>query len=419
MTACALRSPAAPPLIADPAPAPTAGLAQGPLRVLVVHNRYQQAGGEDAVVRDEMRMLRERGMQVELYERNNEQVADLPKARLAAGTVWSRRTTGDLDTLLRIWRPDVIHAHNTFPLISPAMYFVAARHRVPVVQTLHNFRLFCAQAMFLREGGVCEDCVGTLPWRGVLHKCYRGSAAQSAVLVGMLGVHRALGTYQRRVARYIALNRFCRDKFVQAGLPAARMAVKPNFVDLPAPYEEAPRAGALFVGRLSQEKGVATLAQAARLLPDAAIEVIGDGPQQDLLHGLPGVGMLGRQAPEDIYARMRGAACLVLPSVWYENFPRVLVEAFACGLPVIASRLGAMADLVEEGVTGLLFEPGDARQLAERLAWARAHPERMRRMGANARAEYERKYTPEVNFAQLQAIYRDVLRESSAQPRRA
>jgi len=170
---------------------------------------------------------------------------------------------------------------------------------------------------------------------------------------------------------------------------------------------------------LSQEKGVATLAQAARLLSGAHIDVIGDGPQQDLLRAIPGVRMLGRQVPEDIYARMRGATCLVLPSVWYENFPRVLVEAFACGLPVIASRLGAMADLVEEGVTGLLFEPGDAVQLGERLAWAQAHPERMRRMGANARAEYERKYTPEVNFAQLQAIYREVLRESPGQVRRA
>jgi glycosyltransferase involved in cell wall biosynthesis len=418
MTACALRGAVIPPLAPEAAlPVMENPAARAPLRVLLVHNRYQQAGGEDAVVRDEMRMLRERGVQVELYERHNEQVAELSRMRLAAGTVWSRRTTGDLDTLLRVWRPDVVHAHNTFPLISPALYSAAATHHVPVVQTLHNFRLFCAQAMFLRDGNICEDCMGTLPWRGVLHKCYRGSAAQSAVLVGMLGVHRMLGTYQKRVARYIALNRFCRDKFVQAGLPAARMAIKPNFVDLPAPSGEAPRSGALFVGRLSPEKGVATLAQAARLSPEAAIDVIGDGPQEDLLQGLAGVRMLGRQMPDDIYARMRGAACLVLPSVWYENFPRVLVEAFACGLPVIASRLGAMADLIEEGVTGLLFEPGDATQLAERLAWARANPGRMRRMGANARAEYERKYTPEVNFAQLQAIYREVLKESQARRR--
>lgn len=382
--------------------------ADRPLRVLLVHNRYQQPGGEDAVVDDELRMLRAGGVEVELYERHNEQVARLPRARLAAGTVWSRRTTDDLERIAAQFRPDLIHAHNTFPLISPSLYYGAAAHHLPVVQTLHNFRLFCAQAMFMREGAVCEDCLGTLPWRGVLRRCYRDSAAQSAVLVGMLGVHRALGSYRRRVARYIALNRFCRDKFIEAGLPAGRIAVKPNFVDLPAPAD-GPRAGALFVGRLSTEKGIATLAQAARLLPDALVDVIGDGPVRADLEGVPGVRLLGRQAPPQIFARMRAAQCLVLPSVWYENFPRVLVEAFACGLPVVASRLGAMAELVEEGVTGLLFTPGDARELADKLAWARAHPQRMLRMGVAARQTYERHYTSAANFRQLLKIYRDAM----------
>jgi glycosyltransferase involved in cell wall biosynthesis len=411
MSAHALQGISHPPLYADSVPpAAAVGAARTPLRVLVVHNRYQQAGGEDAVVRDEVRMLRDRGLQVETYERSNEQIAELSLARLAAGTVFSRRTTDDMHAMVRLWRPDVIHAHNTFPLISPSLYFAANAHGVPVVQTLHNFRLFCAQAMFLRDGQVCEDCVGSLPWRGIVHRCYRDSTAQSAALVGMLGVHRLLGTYQRRVARYIALNRFCRDKFVQAGLPAARVAVKPNFVDLPAPDAHARRGGALFVGRLSEEKGIAVLARAARAMPGADVDVIGDGPQEELLRGIDGVRLLGRQAPDHIYARMRGAACLVLPSVWYENFPRVLVEAFACGLPVIASRLGAMADLIDEGVTGLLFEPGNAAELAQRLQWARDNPERMRRMGAQAREQYERKYTPEVNFSQLLAIYHGVLK---------
>ncbi|HEX4329632.1 MAG TPA: glycosyltransferase [Burkholderiales bacterium] len=382
---------------------------RAPLRVLLVHNRYQQPGGEDAVVADEMRMLQQNGVQVELYERHNQQVAAISAARLAAGTVWSTRTTADVGDIIGRFRPDVIHAHNTFPLISPSLYYSAAAHRVPVVQTLHNFRLFCAQAMFMREGTVCEDCLGTLPWRGVLRRCYRGSAAQSAVLVTMLGAHRMLGSYRRRVTRYIALNRFCRDKFIEAGLPAERILVKPNFVDLPAPDAAQPRAGALFVGRLSPEKGIGVMADAAGLLPNAGIEVIGDGPEVGRLHDLPGVRLLGRLAPADIYARMRGAACLVLPSIWYENFPRVLVEAFACGLPVIASRLGAMAELVEEGVTGLLFEPGNAGDFADQLAWAQAHPERMRRMGDAARAVYERNYTSQVNFLQLSAIYREAM----------
>ncbi|MDB5805465.1 MAG: transferase [Betaproteobacteria bacterium] len=390
-----------------------AGVAGAPLRVLLVHNRYQQAGGEDAVVADEMRMLQKNGVHVELYERHNGQVATISPARLAAGTVWSTRTTADLEGIIGRFRPDLIHAHNTFPLISPSLYYGAASHHIPVVQTLHNFRLFCAQAMFMRDGAVCEDCLGKLPWRGVLRRCYRGSTAQSAVLVAMLGAHRSLGTYRRRVTRYIALNRFCRDKFIEAGLPAERVVVKPNFVDLPAPDAAGPRGGALFVGRLSPEKGIGVLADAARLLPDADVEVIGDGPEESRLHGLPGVRLAGRQAPAQIYERMRGAACLVLPSIWYENFPRVLVEAFACGLPVIASRLGAMAELIEDGVSGLLFTPADARDFADKLAWAQAHPEQMRRMGEAAREVYLRNYTSRANFAQLSAIYRDALTHNS------
>lgn len=377
----------------------------------MVHNRYRHAGGEDAVVRDETELLRRNGIAVEQYERHNDDIGDIDGAggrlRLAAGTVWSRRTVADIAGLAARFRPDVIHAHNTFPLISPSLYFAAARQRVPVVQTLHNFRLFCPQAMFMRNGAVCEDCLGTLPWRGVLRRCYRDSAAQSAVLTGMLGVHRALGTWRRRVARYIALNAFCRDKFIAAGLPAERIAVKPNFVDLPPPRGDAARAGGLFVGRLSAEKGIAMLVVAAAASKDAtAIAVVGAGPQQALLEGAPGVRLLGWQAPELVYARMRRSAWLVMPSVWYENFPRTLVEAFACGLPAIASRLGAMAELIREGETGLLFRPGDAADLARALAWAGDNPTAMRRMGEAARREYEEKYTPAANFASLMAIYR-------------
>src|SRR5690606_9485711 len=213
------------------------------MRVLMAHNYSQQAGGEDAVVAAEYALLMQQGVEVELYQQHNERIAAMPTAQVALETLWSQRTVNEIGALIARFRPDVVHAHNTFPLISPSLYFAAARHGVPVVQTLHNFRLFCAQAMFMRDGHVCEDCMGTLPWRGVLRRCYRGSLAQSAVVVGMQGAHRLLGTYQQRVTRYIALNRFCRDKFVEAGLPANRMAVKPNFVDLPPPAP-AERSGA-------------------------------------------------------------------------------------------------------------------------------------------------------------------------------
>lgn len=374
------------------------------MRVLVTHNRYQQPGGEDAVMREELGLLQKNGVVTELYEQDNSNITNMPALQVAADTVWSRKTMTELGSLIQRFKPDVIHSHNTFPLISPSLYFAAARHGVPVVQTLHNFRLFCAQAMFMRNGTVCEDCIGRLPWRGVMRRCYRESSAQSAVVVGMQGVHRMLGTYHNKVSRYIALNRFCRDKFIEAGLPAERIAIKPNFIDLPAPQPQI-RQGALFVGRLSVEKGISTLAQAAALYVSTNIDVIGQGPQETELQNIPGVRLLGWMAPPEIYERMSRAAYLVMPSVWYENFPRTLVEAYACGLPVIASRLGAMAELVQDGRTGLLFNPGDAHDLAEKMRWADCHPEEMRRMGEAARREYEANYTSETNFRQLMDIY--------------
>ncbi|MHB1214953.1 MAG: glycosyltransferase family 4 protein [Thiobacillus sp.] len=379
------------------------------LRVLVVHNRYLQRGGEDSVVDSEVQLLREHGHPVELFERSSEALSSSPLV-MAMELVWNRSVRRELVDALARFSPDVVHVHNTFPFVSPAIYWAAAAARVPVVQTLHNFRLMCLNALFLREGKVCEDCMGHVPWRGVTRACYRGSRAASAALAGMLTLHRGLGTYQDKVARYIALNEFCRGKFIEGGVPDERVVVKPNFVDVAAP-EPASRAGLLFVGRLSTEKGVATLAQAMALLPDAALRVAGDGPEAGLLAGVAGVTRLGSLPGEMVRQEMNRAAALVVPSICYENFPRTIAEAFACGLPVVASRIGALADIVSDGQTGLLFEPGNPRDLADKLAWAQAHPEEMAVMGRTARAQYEAEFSAEVNYRRLMEIYAGVLAE--------
>jgi len=393
-------------------------------RVLFVHNAYQRQGGEDSVVAEEIALLKSHGHSVETYFRHNDDIASLSSAAAAQQTLWASRTTRELAVLIGEFRPDIIHAHNTFPLISPSIYWAADRAGVPVVQTLHNFRLMCLNALFLREGKVCEDCMGHLPWRGVARACYRGSRAASAALAGMLTLHRGLGTYRNKVARYIALNEFCRGKFIEGGLPAGRVVVKPNFVDWaealphpnPLPGGEGERKGLLFVGRLSAEKGVTTLAQAMALLPDAALRVAGDGPEAGLLDGVAGVVRLGSLPGETVRQEMSRAAALVVPSIWYENFPRTIVEAFACGLPVIASRIGALADIVRDGETGLLFEPGNPRDLADKLAWAQAHPEQMAVMGHRARAQYEAEFSAEVNYRRLMEIYDGVLAERRNKP---
>ncbi|KPF43946.1 transferase [beta proteobacterium AAP121] len=383
-----------------------------PARVLLVHNAYQQRGGEDAVVEAEATLLREHGHEVTLYSRHNDEVAGLSRLALARDTLWSPRTGRDLQALISQHRPGVVHVHNSFPLVSPSVYWAAARAGLPVVQTLHNFRLLCPQALLLREGRICEDCVGRVPWRAVQHGCYRGSAVQSAAVAGMLQLHRGLGTWQRQVTLYIALNAFCRDKFIEGGLPAERIRIKPNFIDLPAPAPQS-REGFLFVGRFSLEKGLEVLAQALALAPPGtALHAAGSGPDAGLLEGAPGVQLLGPLPPASVYAQMARRRALVLPSIWYENFPRTLVEAFANGLPVIASRLGAMATLVEDGVTGLLFRPGDAADLAAKLAWAEAHPAEMQRMGDQARRHYEAELTGPANLQQLRAIYAEAMTPS-------
>lgn len=385
--------------------------------VLVVHNAYQHRGGEDTVVESEIALLRAYGHTVETYTRSNDEVGGLSSLALARQTLWSDRTSRELQAVLGRFQPDVIHAHNTFPLISPSLYWVAARAGVPVVQTLHNFRLMCLNALFLREGKVCEDCMGQLPWRGVARACYRGSRPASAALAGMLALHRGLGTYRNKVARYIALNDFCRDKFIEGGLPAERVVVKPNFVDAPPPARLL-RSGLLFVGRLSVEKGIGTLAKAMRHLPDAALRVAGDGPEAACLDGVPGVVRLGSLPGEAVRGEMERALALVVPSIWYENFPRTIVEAFAAGLSVIASRIGALADIVRDGETGLLFEPGNPDDLAVKLVWAQAHPDEMAAMGRNARAQYEAEFSAEVNYWRLMEIYAEAIGAARAEGRR-
>lgn len=382
-------------------------------RVLVVHNGYQQRGGEDSVVEAELALLRSGGHAVEAYVRHNDEIDALSRAALARDALWSRRTQSEVGAIVARFRPDVIHVHNTHPLISPSLHWAAARAAVPVVQTLHNFRLLCPQGMLLRDRRVCEDCVGRVPWRGVVHRCYRDSAAQSAVVAATVTLHRGLGTWRHKVRRYVALNAFCRDLFVRGGLPAERVVIKPNFVDV-VPAATGERDGGLFVGRLSVEKGVGVLAAALRRQPDVAVDVIGAGECEAELAGVPNARRRGFLPLPEILQRMRRARWLLVPSLWYENFPRTIVEAYACGLPVIASRLGVLPELVDEGVTGLLFEPGSAEDLARVMHWAETHPDDMARMGAAARARYDDLYTPERNLQMLNSIYADAIAEERA-----
>lgn len=338
---------------------------------------------------------------------------------LMADTLWNRRVHRELGDLVGRERPAVVHFHNTFPLMSPAAYDAARGGGAAVVQTLHNYRLICAGAQFLREGRVCEDCMGrSVPWPAVAHACYRGSRAATAAAVGMLVAHRAVGTYRRDVDVYIALTEFARRKYVEGGLPSARIVVKPNFVaedpgmgdgrgDERGPY-------ALFVGRLAEGKGLELLLRAWPLVGTGArLKVVGDGPLAALVREAvakcPEIEWLGRRPLNEVFAVMGDASFLVMPSTWYEAMPRTVVEAYSRGTPVIASRLGALEELIAPGRTGLHFEAHADGDLARQMRWAFDHPQEMRGMRPQARRQYEQKYTAAANYQQLRQIYEQAL----------
>ena len=381
------------------------------MRVLLAHNRYAQRGGEDAVFDQESALLRAHGHEVLEYVRDNRDIPGANGAGLALDSLWSRRTRAEASRLMKHFRPDVMHVHNTMPLISPSIYYAAADCKIPVIQTLHNYRLLCANAMLLRDGRVCEDCVGKrfgLP--GVVNRCYRGSRLASLAIVSTVALHGAIGTWRHKVARYIALCEFARGKIVEAGLPPERVVVKSNFTRdrHDGVRLNGPRDGALYLGRLSPEKGVAVLMDAWRGL-DVPLTVIGTGPLQAPLReaATERVRLLGFVSDEEVTAALRSAAVVVMPSIVYEGFPMVVAEAFSAGTPIIASRLGAMAELVEDGVTGLHFNAGDAADLAVKVCWARDHPDEMAAMGRCARQRYERLHTPEASHTRLVEIYED------------
>jgi glycosyltransferase involved in cell wall biosynthesis len=387
------------------------------LSVLCLHNRYIQPGGEDQVFDSEAQLLSENGVRVEKVEEQTTYPSGLVrKIEAAVDCVWSRSWHSRFKALLQSNRPDVVHIHNFFSVISPSVYYACREEGIPVVQTLHNYRLACPAASFYRDGKVCEECLDQGPFHGVRYGCYRDSKLATATLAAMIEVHRRKKTWMEMVDCYIALTEFARQKMIQSGLPAEKIQVKPNFV-LPDP---GPRTGsgdyALFVGRLVDLKGVGTMLAAWSKLPASIPLVIaGDGPfrpeMEKLIstYNLKNVDYRGRLSRPQTLATMKGARFLMFPSEWYEGFPVTIAESFACGVPVLCSRLGSMQEIVEDGVTGLHFNPGDADDMADRVQWAWSHPQEISTMGFSARAEFEAKYSAERNFGMLTAIYESVL----------
>jgi len=385
------------------------------MKVLAVHNYYQQPGGEEQIFNTEATLLESYGHEVIRYTLNNDQIPEMNAIALAKNTLWNSTVYQELRSLIRQEKPQVAHFHNTFPLVSPAAYYAARDEGVAVVQTLHNYRLLCPNALFFREGRVCEDCLGkSIPMPGVMHGCYRGSRSASAVVAATMSLHSFLGTWQRAVDVFIVYSQFAMNKFIQGGLPPEKVMFKTNFL-YPAPDIGEGNGGyALFVGRLSVEKGLGVMLDAWRQLRGKIpLKIMGDGPMSGLvtaaMQEMPEIEWLGRRSLEEVYEVVGKAAFLVFPSEWYETFGRVAIEAFARGTPVVASRIGAIAELVDHERTGMLFHPSDSADLATQVEWLLSHPQELSQMRQEARSQFEAKYTAADNCKRLMEIYQTAI----------
>ncbi|MEM1393603.1 MAG: glycosyltransferase [Cyanobacteria bacterium P01_H01_bin.150] len=381
------------------------------MRILSIHNQYQIRGGEDESSKSEQQLLREMDHYVDVYQEHNNRVAEIGAVPMALRTVWSQESYNIVKQKLRSSKFDIVHIQNFFPLISPSVYYAAKSEGVPVVQTLRNYRLLCPNGLFFRNGQVCEDCMGkNIPFPGVSHACYRENRPASGAVATMLTVHRAMGTWKEMVDVYISLTEFARQKFIAGGLPSEKIVVKPNFINPDPGVGKGGGGYALFVGRLSVEKGLDTLLAAWEHLDQKIpLKIVGDGPLADKVveaaKRIPEVEWLGRRPMPEVHQLMGEAMFLVFPSKWYETFGRVAAEAFAKGTPVIAANIGAIAELVDSGRTGLHFSPGNSEDLAKRVQWAIENQTKLTQMRQQARAEYEAKFTPQQNYRRMMEIY--------------
>lgn len=374
------------------------------MRILIVHSQYRSGpvSGENRVVEDETRLLREAGHEVVLWAPTAEtEGTGLLKA--GVGAVWSTSASRHVRELIRTHRPDVMHCHNLFPALSPSVIRAARSENVPVVMTLHNYRLLCLPGTFLRDGHPCEACLGRVPWRGVRYRCHRNSTASSASYATSLTLHRKMGTFDE-VDVFLATSGFVRDKHRQAGIDVSRMLVKPNFT-FPFPRRTGTGDYFLFLGRLSEEKGAVGLVRAWRGI-DAPLVVVGDGPDAARIAALASSNVELRPAVPfgSVPDLLRGARALCVPSLSYEGCPRGILEAYAAGVPVIAHRVGAIPEFLDDGRSGILVAPGDDS------AWQRAvvqlsDPDTNARLGETGARIWADLYSPSSGLAALENAY--------------
>jgi glycosyltransferase involved in cell wall biosynthesis len=381
------------------------------MKILLMHNYYQNSGGEFTVFNNERTLLENYGNEVIVKTFNNRLISEfglVEKIKLIKSTAFNTESYNEVLALLQLHKPDVVHVHNFFPLISPSVYHACSSMNVPVVQTLHNYRLLCPGATLFRDGTICEECRVKGPFASLKYGCYRQSRIQTFAVANMIQSNSKNGTWKTKVDGYICLTDFMKKKFISAGFPDKKLFVKQNFLFEDPGYNISSEGSYLFVGRFAITKGINVLLDSIRNNENINLNIAGKGPLKSFIQqqNLPNVKMLGMLTHDEILEEMKKSKAIIFPSIWYEGMPMTIIEAFASGKPVIAGDIGAMPELIEDGKTGLLFKAGDSADLTRKILWAENHPSEIREMGKNARRVYEKQYTSEANYKVLKSIYK-------------
>jgi glycosyltransferase involved in cell wall biosynthesis len=398
------------------------------MKILLAHNFYGSTApsGENAVVLAEKKLLKERGHKITEYVRHSDEIRNQGvwgNIKGAFSTPWNPFSKKHLHEILQREKPDILHVHNFFPLLSPAVFYAVKNLKAATVFTLHNYRLFCPASILMRQGRPCTDCLNARSvFPSIVYGCYRESRIATLPLAAMIGLHRFLRTWEKHVDAFIALTEFQCEIMSKSGLPEEKFHVKPHFyADQPYPNAWNDRQEKIvFIGRLGEEKGASLLIKAWKKWGDDAplLEIIGDGPEQPLLtnqiiaNNLTGKIRLAGQLPfEETQSSLAASKLLILPSLCFEGFPMVIREAFALGTPVAASRLGAMKSLIIENKNGVLFDPGSSDDIYRTVKAYWFDQQKLSEMGAAARVEFEEKYTAETNYKMLMNIYQAAIKE--------
>ena len=389
------------------------------MKILQVHNFYQTPGGEDSVVRAEKELLESKGHSIIPYYRHNDEIKNYDfteKIKFFRDTVYSKGAFSRLGELADKEKPDVAHIHNVFPLISPSAYYTLRSRKIPIVQTVHNYRFLCPNGFFYTKGAICRRCARGNTLHCLFNRCYKDSFLLSGLYAMVFLVHRRRNSFLKNVDIFIVLNNFTMELLVGNGFPPDRIKVVGNFLPVDnttSCYEKEDYA--VFMGRLSSEKGIMTLLEAFLKTGPIKLKIAGTGILEKRIReyikekGMEQVEMMGFVSGNEKRELLRKAKASIIPSEWYENFPMSAVESLSVGTPVIASRIGGLSELIEDGLNGLLFNPGDSDELAEKIKHVFVDRDKSIAMGAYAYKRAKELYSPEIHYNKLMETYKEAI----------